>query len=303
MLPLPLTAYEAPDSLTEASRLARQPGARLISGGTDLVPSMKHRIFTPSLLVSTRRIVPLRGITAHPDGALDIGAGETLRSIGRNADVRRLFPALAAACGTVATPTIQAMGTLGGNLMLDTRCLYYNQPEGWRQALGGCLKCIGDICHVAPRGKGCYAAHSADTVPALILAGAVALFHADTGDVEVPLSHLYQDDGIQWLTQTGVLVRVRVPKLSSPIAHRKLRARGAIDYGLLLTAVSREPEGWSAVLSAVGPVPIRVQGASADALAEAAFAAVQPLATHLQPATWRKKMVRVEVRRAAATLA
>lgn len=303
MLPLPLTAYEAPDSVSDAARLLREPTARLIAGGTDLVPSMKHRIFTPSLLVSTRRLVGLRGIVAYPDGRLSIGAGESLRAIQRHPDVRRLFPALAEACSTVATPTIQAMATLGGNLMLDTRCLYYNQPEGWRQALGGCLKCIGDTCHVAPKGKGCYAAHSADTVPALILAGAVAVFHGDTGEVEVPVSKLYQDDGIRWLTQSGILVRVQIPPQSSAIIHRKLRARGAIDYGLLLTAVSRTTDGWSAVLSAVGPRPIRVEAESPEALENAAFAAVQPLATHLQPATWRKKMVRVEVRRAVAALA
>ena len=302
MLPLPLTSYEAPDSVAEALRLSREPGAQIIAGGTDLLPSMKHRIFTPRLLVSTRRLAPLRGIVASADGSLDIGASETLGVIARNPDVARRFPALAAACRTVATPTIQGMATLGGNILLDTRCMYYNQPEGWRQSLGGCLKCIGDTCHVAPKGKGCYAAHSADTAPALILAGASAVFHTELGEEEVALSALYQDDGMRWLARSGVLVRVRIPALKNPIVHRKLRARGAIDYGMLLTAVSRSSQGWSAVISAVGPKPIRVSAPTPQSLAEAAFAAAQPLSTHLQPATWRKKMVRVEVGRAAAEL-
>ena len=99
----------------------------------------------------------------------------------RNATVRAHWPALADAAGTIATPTIQAMGTLGGNVMLDTRCMYYNQPAGWRKALGYCLKREGTVCHVAPKGRGCYAAHSADTIPALWLYGASAEFATRQG--------------------------------------------------------------------------------------------------------------------------
>lgn len=302
MLPLPLTSFEAPDSVAEAVRLSGESGAMLISGGTDLVPSMKHRIFTPRLLVSTRRLGAMRGMRVLADGSLELGAAESLRTIGRNAAVRAAFPALSAACGTVATPTLQSMATLGGNLMLDTRCLYYNQPQGWRDALGGCLKCSGDTCHVAPKGKGCYAAHSADTVPVLQLAGAVAVFMGQQGEFEVPVAEMYQDDGIQWLTRSGLLLKVRIPA-PPPIVHRKLRARGAIDYGLLLTAVSRSSGGFKAVVSAVGPRPIMVAARTLAELVEAAYSEVQPLSTHLQGAPWRKKMVRVEVRRAGESLA
>lgn len=305
MLPLPRFALEAPDTLAEATRLAAEPGARLLAGGTDLLPSMKHRIFAPPLLVSTRRLAALRGVHPAEGGGLRLGAGLRLSELAENPDVQTRYPALAAAASSVATPTIQRMGTLGGNLMLDTRCLYYNQPAGWRAALGGCLKCEGSVCHVAPKGGGCYAAHSADTVPVLHLLGAVAEFATPTGPLRVPVAQLYPTDGREGpaVPAGAVLVAVDLPAPSATLGFRKLRQRAAIDYALLLTAVERGADGWRAVLSAVGPRPIEVAGATPEALAEAAYAAVQPLATHQQAVTWRKKMVRVEVRRAAAGLA
>lgn len=304
MLPLPRTSYEAPDRIDAAVRLGAEPGARFISGGTDLLPSMKQRVHQPTLLVSTRRLRSLHETAVGEGGSLVLGAGLTLRHIATHPDVSLRYPALAAAARTVATPTIQAMATLGGNLMLDTRCVYYNQPSGWRAALGGCLKCEGTICHVAPKGKGCYAAHSADTVPVLSLLGAIAVFEAHSGPVRIPVAELYDGDGRDWITapRGALLTHVELPAPGAPIAYRKLRQRGAIDYGLLLTAVQRHEGGFRAVISAVGPAPIPVSAADGAALEEAAYAAVQPLATHLPAATWRKKLVRVEVRRAVTEL-
>ena len=246
----------------------------------------------------------MRRVVAGESGALVVGAGLTLRHIATHPDVLLHHPALAAAARSVATPTIQAMATLGGNLMLDTRCVYYNQPSGWRAALGGCLKCEGTICHVAPKGKGCYAAQSADTVPVLSLLGAVAVFEALSGTVRVPVAELYDGDGRDWITapRGSLLTHVELPAPQNPIAYRKLRQRGAIDYGLLLTAVQRNEGGFRAVISAVGPAPISVSAPDGASLEEAAYAAVQPLATHLPAATWRKKLVRVEVRRAVMEL-
>lgn len=304
MLPLPRTTYEAPDTVAEAVLLAAEPGARVLAGGTDLLPSMKHRLFQPSVLVSTRRLVDLHRLGSLSGGGLSIGATITLRELARNADILSSYPALAAACRSVATPTIQGMATLGGNLMLDTRCVYYNQPAGWRAALGGCLKCEGAICHVAPKGKGCYAAHSADTVPVLSLLGANAVFATRAGRLTVPVSNLYGADGRDWVRAPAgaLLTHVELPPPGAPIAFRKLRQRAAIDYGLLLTAVQRREDGFYAVISAIGPSPIAVSAPTAEALIDAAHQAVQPLATHLPSVTWRKKMVRIEVRRALGPL-
>lgn len=304
MLPFPEFEYVAPRSLAEALRALCTPGARLMAGGTDLLPSLKHRLFSTSTLVSLRSIAELKEVTTLQDGTLAIGSGVTLRDVSRLPAVIRDYPGLAAACRTVATPTIQGMATLGGNVMLDTRCLYYNQPQGWRDALGGCLKCDGSVCHVAPKGKGCYAAHSADTVPTLWLLGAQAEVVSPTGVRLVPLPALYEDDGIRFhsLQPQEILTRILIPPAVSPTVHRKMRTRAAIDYALLLVAVARNAEGYRAVISATGPRPVEVWGEDPVSLAEEAWRRVQPLSTHSPPATWRKKMVRVEVRRAAEAL-
>lgn len=303
MLPLPRAEYEAPRTLDEAVRLLAEPGAMPISGGTDLIPSIKHRLFEPSIYVSTRHIVGLTDISDGPDGQLVIGAGVSLRNLARHPAILARYPALAAACRTVATPTIQNMASIGGNVMLDTRCLYYNQPEGWRAALGYCLKKEGTVCHVAPKGAGCYAAHSADTVPVLWLLGATLELASPGVTRRVPISAAYGEDGRyeRMLRRGELLTRILLPPAASPISHRKLRTRAAIDYALLLTAVQVDGGEGRAVLSAIGPRPIEVRAPVAD-LAEAAFKAVQPLTTHSPAPPWRKRMVRVEVSRALREL-
>jgi 4-hydroxybenzoyl-CoA reductase subunit beta len=303
MLPFPSFSLESPDRLEDAVALLAEPGAMPIAGGTDVLPSMKQRLFEPTLTVSLRRL-PLRDIEPLPGGGLALGAGLTLRAIHRNPLVRARWPALAAAAGTIGTPTIQNMGTLGGNVMLDTRCMYYNQPEGWRHALGYCLKRQGTICHVAPKGKGCYAAHSADTVPPLWLYGAEVELMSTSGVRRVAIRDLYRDDGMDWLhVQRGeLLTRVLLPAPSGPVLHHKCRTREAIDYGWLLFGVQRDAGTFRAVLSAIGPRPIEVSGTTPEELAENAYKATQPLTTHLLPPPYRKRMVRVEVRRAAEKL-
>ncbi len=305
MLPLPSFHYSAPRDVVEASKLLAEPGSQLVAGGTDLLVSMKHRLFEPKHLVSIRAL-GLRGVEVA-EGSLWIGAGVTLRELGSNAVVNRQLPALADACRTVATPTIQAMATIGGNLMLDTRCLYYNQPAGWRASLGYCLKREGTVCHVAPKGRGCYATHSADTVPALWLLGAEAEFVSSRGVRQVPVSQMYHDDGMAWLKleKDEILTRVRIPLEPRRVCHRKLRTRQAIDYAQVLVAVAApaNPGGlWRAVISSVSSAPLLFEADTPDDLVAAAFKGSQPLSTHLPPAPWRKKMVRVEVSRALASL-
>ena len=304
MLPLPPFAYERPDKLGDLLDLAEAPGTRIIAGGTDLLPSMKHRIFSPDTLLSLRRVRELH--TIHEAGTeLSIGAACTLWQVRRDPRVRERLPALAEACSTVATSTIQAMATLGGNLMLDTRCLYYNQPQGWRASIGGCLKCDGSVCHVARTGTGCYAAHSADTVPVLWLAGARVELATPGGRRQIPLADLYDGtDGRAWLTTRigEVLTRVLIPAGKHEILHRKVRARGAIDYGLLLAAVRKEGDGARAVISAIGPAPLEFHAEVAADLPELARKAAQPLNTHAWSTTWRKHMVGVTLSRALADL-
>ena len=302
MLPLPPFSYEAPDQIEQAISLLVEPGTRLLAGGTDLLPSMKHRLFQPQKLVSLRKLQALQGIHAEDDG-LSIGASTTLLQLRQDPRVEAWAPALTHAAGTVATRTIQAMATIGGNLALDTRCAYYNQPEGWRRAIGGCLKCEGSVCHVARTGSGCYAAHSADTVPVLILMDAEVELHGPDGVRRLPVAKLYDgEDGRRWLTlRPGEIIsRVHLPRPVTNIVHHKIRLRGAIDYGALLVAVQPRGDGAHAVLSALGPAPIRIEAEDSRDLAEAAFRAARPLNTHVVETGWRKHMVRVAVRRALA---
>ena len=302
MLPLPRFRLDRPDTLADALACVAD-GAVPIAGGTDLLPSMKHRLFEPARVVALSGIASLRSIAAV-DGGLELGAAVTLREVARDERVQRLFPALVDAAHTVATPTIQAMGTLGGQVALDTRCVFYNQPAGWRASVDGCLKKDGSVCHVAPKGTGCYAAHSADTIPVLWLHDAVIALASINGAREVPLRDLYGEDGRTWLgVRPGELITsIRLPAPTSSVVHRKVRLRSAIDYGALLVAVAASDQGLRAVVSAVGPRPVEVVGATPEALAEAAHAAAHPLATHLHPVPWRKALVRIEVLRAAAAL-
>lgn len=338
MLPLPHFDLARPATVAEAVALLAEPGARAIAGGTDLLPNLKYGLAAPTRLVALNGVAELRRIDILPGGGLRIGAGCTLAGVGAHPDVRARFPALAGACATVATPTIQNMATLGGNLLLDTRCTFYNQPVGWRDAIGGCLKCDGTVCHVAPRGKGCYAAQSADTVPVLWLYDAIVELVSVAGIRRVPVREwVGSDDGRtpNGLRAGELLVAVEVPGrdreeagrgphkeahshreeteeqdvvgVGARVAFRKGRARGALDYGWLLVGVRREDDAsggvaWRAVISGTGPRLVEVAGASLDALVEAAHDAVQPLGTHLENVPWRKAMVRVEVRRAAESL-
>jgi 4-hydroxybenzoyl-CoA reductase subunit beta len=161
--------YHRPGTVQEAiALLAEHAGDAIpIAGGTDLVPNMKHGLFTPGHLVSLRGIDGMRGI-AEDAGGFTIGAATTLDSVARNEAVLEALPSLARACALVSGPQLRRMGTIGGNVCLDTRCTYYNQTLFWRKALGYCLKKDGDACHVVKGGTRCVAAHSADAATALL---------------------------------------------------------------------------------------------------------------------------------------
>src|SRR3954470_18448706 len=163
MLRLHEYEYHRPVTLIEAAELlSAAPGrAMLISGGTDLMPNMKHGLFAPAKVIALKQIAALHGIEER-EGELVIGAAETLSNVASNDVVRKHFPSLADAAGHIAGPQLRNMGTIGGNLCLDTRCTYYNQSYFWRNALGFCLKKDGEVCHVTKVGKKCVAAHSAD---------------------------------------------------------------------------------------------------------------------------------------------
>jgi 4-hydroxybenzoyl-CoA reductase subunit beta len=253
MLRLPKFEVETPTTTAEAVALLFEHGedAMLLAGGTDLVPNMKHELFTPKTIVSLAAIEELVGIREEEDG-LAIGAMTPLDAIATSALVRERAPALAQAAGIVAGPQLRRMGTLGGNVMLDTRCQWYNQTHFWRKALGYCLKKDGTLCHVVEGGNKCVAAASNDTAPVLMTLGARIRFEGHEtigGRREVPIDELYKADGIfnKNVSPLEVLTEVRIPAQTPGHrgAYGKLRDRGSIDFPLLGIAVrlDADPDG------------------------------------------------------------
>ena len=323
MLRLHEYVYHRPDTVAEAAKLlAAAPGrAMLIAGGTDLMPNMKHGLFTPQDVIALKQIRELHGIEQQ-GGELVIGAAETLSAVASHPAVKKEFPALARAAGHVAGPQLRNMGTIGGNLCLDTRCTYYNQTFFWRDALGYCLKKDGEVCHVTKTGKKCVAAHSADTPPVLMALGATADLVSARGTRTVPVADFFIADGTANTVRgwDEILTRVRIPINGMRTAYQKLRQRGAIDYPLLNmgAAVSFDGDVVSEarlVVSALGSRPRMVTGldrvahgqpltnAVIDAIAERAFAQCHPLENIIVDTEWRRAMVPVYVRRAFSDIA
>lgn len=243
MLRMPRFEVEEPTTLADATRLLAEHGedAILIAGGTDLVPNMKHRLFEPKLVVSLARIESLTGIRPLDGGGLAIGAMTRIATVASSELVRERAPALAQAASLIAGPQLRTMGTLGGNVMLDTRCQWYNQTHFWRKSLGFCLKKDGTACHVVAGGSKCVAAASNDTAPALMTVGATLQFVGPGGERETPIDDMYTGDGIyNKRTVPGeILTEVRIPAQAAGHrgAYGKLRERGSIDFPLLGIAV------------------------------------------------------------------
>jgi 4-hydroxybenzoyl-CoA reductase subunit beta len=265
MMRLPRFDYRAPRALGEAARMLADEGPRamLLAGGTDLLPNMKRRQQVPSTLVSLRRVEELRR-TDDGDG-LRLGAGLTLTEIVREPRVRENYAGLWQAAVQVATPQLRNMGTLGGNLCLDTRCTYYDQSYEWRRAIGFCMKKDGATCWVAPASRLCLAVSSTDTAPALIALGARVRLVSAAGERMVDVDALYRNDGIDYLTRRPdeILAEVQLPRASGlKSSYWKLRRRGAFDFPVLSVAVAvhSAPDGSVAdariVLGAVSSHPV-----------------------------------------------
>jgi 4-hydroxybenzoyl-CoA reductase subunit beta len=244
MLRLPPFRLHRPSSLAEAAAIlaGEGEGARAVAGGTDLWPNLKRRHQQAAHVVSLTAIEALRGIRAN--GEVRIGATETLADVERHPEVRARFPAFAQAVASISSPLLRNLGTLGGNVCLDTRCTYYDQNEEWRQAISYCMKAEGEICWVAPSSPRCWAVNSSDSAPMLVALRARVRLASTTGEREVPVATLYRDDGIDYLTKRREeLVTELVLPAASDAAHCrtaffKLRRRGSIDFGVLSVAAA-----------------------------------------------------------------
>jgi 4-hydroxybenzoyl-CoA reductase subunit beta len=241
MMRLPWFDYRAPRSVAEAAKIlaGEGPGAMLIAGGTDLLPNMKRRHQTPKCLISLRQIEELKKVSNGSGVAF--GSGVTLADIVLH---QKTPTALRQAAHQIATVHLRNMGTLGGNLCLDTRCTYYNQNYEWRKAIDFCLKKDGDICWVATASKRCVAVSSTDTAPALIALNARVTLAGAGGERQIPVEALYKNDGIDYLTRKPdeILTSVSIPA-GWKSTYWKLRRRGAFDFPILGVAVAMKMSG------------------------------------------------------------
>jgi 4-hydroxybenzoyl-CoA reductase subunit beta len=322
----PRTLAEAVDFLAKhsagvgASDSSAQSSAniRIIAGGTDLIPSMRQKLFEPDYVLDLRSIAEMRGIKPQPGGGVEIGALTTLSTIEKSQFLRQHYSVLTEAAATVASPVLRNMGTIGGNICLDTRCLWYNQSLTWRKGCGFCIKKDGDLCHVAPGGAKCWAAFSGDTPPALLCLKAEIEIAGPSEVRRIALNDFYTGlgDDYRKLQPNELVTRVFLPAASADYrgVYRKLRVRGSIDYPLAGVAVvikrSNGHVGDARVaITAVNPAPLLVKGASEmlagkavdDALAEAisdlAARTAKPLTTSALTPEYRREMIRVFTKR------
>jgi 4-hydroxybenzoyl-CoA reductase subunit beta len=325
-LSLPQFKLLRPRSVAEAIELlVKHAGSvRVLAGGTDLIPSMRQKLFEPEYVVDMRGIGEIRGIKPQPDGSVEIGALTTIRTVERSEFLRGHYPVLTEAASAVASPVLRNMGTIGGNICLDTRCLWYNQSLTWRKGCGFCIKKDGDLCHVAPGGTKCWAAFSGDTPPALLCLKAEIEIAGPNGTRRVPLTDFYTGlgDNYRNLQANELVTRVFLPASSKDYrgVYRKLRVRGSIDYPLVgVAVVLKRSNGHVADarigLTAVNPAPLLVKGASelltgkavdetlAEAAGDLAAKISKPLTTSALTPEYRREMIRVFTKRAVLAAA
>ena len=285
MLRLPRFRLIEPRSYGEAAQLLAENGAgeldrtrgtptlrvMLVAGGTDLFPNMKRRQFTPEVLISLARVRDAAGIQRN--GHVDISAGTTLTAVTSDTGLRERYTALAQAAELVSTPQLRNMGTIGGNICLDTRCNWYDQSLFWRTAEGFCMKTNPDVvCRVATSSPRCLAVASADTVPALLVLGATVHFEDAQGAREVPLSELYREDGIRPMAmrQDEVLTDITLPEADGwRSTYLKLRDRGSFDFPIAAVAAAVRWDGSRVAaariaITALGSRPLLVEAAASQ---------------------------------------
>ena len=311
MMRLPRFRYFAPRSIADALAIRSDagPDGAYVAGGTDLYPNMKRRQQTPKAVVGLSRIAELATLEER-GGQVTLGAGALLSTVENDPRVRRDYAGLAHAVAEISTPPLRNMGTLGGNLLLDTRCNYYDQNLEWRQAIDFCMKKDGAICWVAPGSPKCLAVQSADTVPVLIAMGARAVLASREGEREIAVEDLYRNDGIDYVTKRPdeLLTRILLPKPNGwRASYRKLRRRGAFDFPVLSVGAAVWHDGPTVttarlVLGGVASAPIRLSASEAAltgraldaaAIADAAEAAAgpsRPMDNTDFSFLWRKEM-------------
>ena len=325
MMRLPRFEYRVPHTVAEAVKImgGAGPEGQFVAGGTDLYPNMKRRQQTPRTVISVMRLSELNQIKGDGKSGLSIGASVTLTDICEHPIINRDYPVIARAARQISTPILRNMGTIGGNLLLDTRCNYYDQNYEWRKGINFCLKKDGDICWVAPGSSKCWAVQSSDLVPVMVAIGAKLRFVSTLGERLIDAAGLYNDDGIDYLHKRPdeLLVDIQLPPTNGwRASYQKLRRRGAFDFPVLGVAAWVDVDKVGSVsnarliLGGIAPSPLEVKEAAQvlignplhrdhiEAAAEAAYIKARPLDNTDFVMNWRKQMARQYTLRALEEL-
>ena len=322
---LPKFEYRTPQTIAEAVKIMGDvgPEAQFVAGGTDLYPNMKRRQQMPKTVISVLRLNELNQITGDGSHGMRIGASVTLTDVCDNEIIKRDYPVVTQAARSISTPILRNMGTIGGNLLLDTRCNYYDQNYEWRKGINFCLKKDGDICWVAPGSSKCWAVQSSDLVPVMVAIGAKLRFASTLGERVVDAAGLYNDDGIEYLHKRvdELLVSIELPPANGwRASYQKLRRRGAFDFPVLGVAAYIKEQGGivseaKIVLGGIAPSPVDIKEAATllvgkpfdsdqiHAAAEAAYVKARPLDNTDFVYQWRKQMARQYTLRALKEIA
>ena len=324
MMRLPKFEYHTPQTIAEAVRIMGDagPAGQFVAGGTDLYPNMKRRQQMPRTVISVMRLAELNQITSDGAQGLRIGASVTLTEICEHPIVNRDYPVVASAARTISTPLLRNMGTIGGNLLLDTRCNYYDQNYEWRRGINFCLKKDGDVCWVAPGSTKCWAVQSSDLVPVMVAIGAKFRLASTLGERLIDAAGFYNDDGIEYLHKRPdeLLVDIQLPPTNGwRASYQKLRRRGAFDFPVLGVAAwvnmdHDSVQDAKVVLGGIAPAPVEIKEAAhtligkplgdeqIHAAAEAAYIKARPLDNTDFVYQWRKQMARQYTLRALKDL-
>lgn len=325
MMRLPKFDYRVPREIVEAVKImaGSGPEGQFVAGGTDLYPNMKRRQQTPRTVISVMRVPELNQITGDGKSGVRIGASVTLTDICEHPVINRDYPVIAHAARTISTPLLRNMGTIGGNLLLDTRCNYYDQNYEWRKGINFCLKKDGDVCWVAPGSSKCWAVQSSDLVPVMVAVGAKFRLASTLGERVIDAAGFYNDDGIDYLHKRPdeLLVDIHLPPTGGwRASYHKLRRRGAFDFPVLGVAAwvhtdhAGSVDAAKLILGGISPAPIDVREVREALLghpldeqriataAEAAYVKARPLDNTDFVMNWRKQMTREYTLRALREL-
>ncbi len=318
---LPPYTLHKPRSVDEAVELAQRYNGDcdFLAGGTDLLPNYKQHLNHRGHVIALSQVKALTEISADR-----IGAGARLVDVTKAPDIRQHYPSVVETIGLIASPLLREAGTMGGNLLVDTRCYFFNQSDFWRDARGDCLKTCGDECHVVQSDDKCFAAYSGDLAPLLIALGCRFGVAGPSGTREVKAAEFFVDDGIRRhvLEPSELLTHVAFPPEARDLkaGYQKLRFRATLDFPAAGVAVALNQNGDGAVetlrvvVNAVASAPLLMNDLTdplvgthltedaIDRLAGNVMGAIQPLKVSAISPQYRKKMVGLYVRQLLRSL-